>query len=173
MKIFLRIILLVVLLAVAAIGGYFFIDTNTENQDLLAFVPDDFIYLIESDRPVGDWQDLSKTQVWQELKATPFFADITESADYLDSLLNANQTLVDFIELGDLLISAHMVSRQDYEFVFLVDLLGKGRKLAKIPGLMSEVFEGIGYEVSKKTYIGTTLGFWRVFGPCPAGPPKR
>ena len=96
--------------------------------DLLEFVPHDFIYMVESDRPIKDWQNLSNTDVWQYLKGNEFFADITESADYLDSLLQSNQRLVDLIDLGDLVISAHMISRKDYDFLIAVDLRGKGQK---------------------------------------------
>ncbi|MDX2245193.1 MAG: DUF3352 domain-containing protein [Bacteroidia bacterium] len=157
MKTFFKIILFVLLLAVAAVAGYFFIDLDAEERDLFSFVPHDFVYAIESDRPVGDWQDLSDTEVWQYLKGIEYFADITESADYLDSLLKANQTLVDFIKLGDLVISAHMISRQDYEFLILVDLKGKGRKLPKLKPLTVPLFESLGYGVTTEKYFNIEI----------------
>ena len=157
MKIVFRILLLLLLLAVAALAGYFFLDTGGEERDLFSFVPEDYAYLIESDQPVGDWQNLSETEVWQYLKGTEYFADITESADYLDSLLNANQTLVDFVKLGDLLISAHMISKQDYDFLILVDLKGKGRKLTKLKPITVELFKSLEYQVSTDSYFNIDL----------------
>ena len=157
MKTFFRLLLFLVLLAVAAGAGYFFLDTGGETRDPYDFVPTDFVYAIESDRPVGDWQDLSKTAVWQHLKGMAYFADITESADYLDSLLQANQTLVDFVKLGDLLISAHMTSAQDYDFLILVDLKGKGRKLPKLKPLTVQLFQSLGYEVTTDAYFNIDL----------------
>ncbi|MEZ4829594.1 MAG: DUF3352 domain-containing protein [Bacteroidia bacterium] len=157
MKTFFKILLFLLLLAIAAVAGYFFIDLDSEERSLFSFVPPDFVYAIESDRPVGDWQDLSRTEVWQYLKGIEYFADITESADYLDSLLKANQTLVDFVQLGDLVISAHMISRQDYDFLILVDLKGKGRKLPKLKPLTVPLFESLGYDVTTDKYFNIEI----------------
>ncbi|MEL6253919.1 MAG: DUF3352 domain-containing protein [Bacteroidota bacterium] len=157
MKRVLRILLLLILLALAAVGGYFFIETDNTQEELFAFVPTDFIYAVESNEPVKDWQNLSKTEIWQFLKGSPYFAEVSENADYLDSLLTANSTLVDFVELGNMVISAHMISRQDYDFVILVDLLGKGRKLTKLDPVMVKLFESLEYQVNKENYINNPI----------------
>ena len=163
MKRFFRLILLCVLLVVAAAAGYLFIEVEEEQYSMLSFVPDDFVYLVESDEPIQDWQDLSGSDVWKSLKSNAFFADITESADYLDSLLSSNKAIVDLVKLGDLVISAHMVSQQDYDFLILVDLLGKGRKAAKIKPLITQILETFEYRVSTETYINNTI--YRLYDP--------
>lgn len=163
MKRIFRFLFLLILLAVAAAAGYYFIEVDEEHYTMTSFVPADFVYLVESDEPVGDWQDLSDSEVWKSLKTNEFFADITESADYLDSLLKDNQTIVDLVELGDLVISAHMISKQDYEFLILVDLLGKGRKAAKIKPLITQILESFEYEVSTENYINNTI--YRLYDP--------
>ncbi len=151
------------LLLVAALAGYFFIETGGEDRSPFAFVPPDFVYLVESDQPVRDWQALSQTEVWQYLKGNEFFAEITESADYLDSLLQSNQRLVELIDLGDLVISAHMTSRADYEFLITVDLRGQGRKLSKLKPITVEVLENLGYQVSTDQYFN--LDLYRLYDP--------
>ena len=153
MKTVFKIIGFILLLGIAAIAGYFILDPGTEKRDPFSFVPEDFVYAIESDRPIGDWQDMSSSEVWQYIKGMDYFADITESADYLDSLLQANQTLVDFVKLGDLIISAHMINKQDYDFLIMVDLKGKGTKLPKIKPLTVKLFESLGYEVKTDSYF--------------------
>ncbi|MEL6626391.1 MAG: DUF3352 domain-containing protein [Bacteroidota bacterium] len=153
MKVVLRVILLLILVAVAAVAGYFLLEPEGEKRDPLEFVPADFVYLIESDRPIGDWQDLSKTEVWQHLKGNEFVADIAENANYLDSLLEANQTLVNYIKLGDLVISAHMISRQEYEFIIAVDMKGKGAIFTKLKQPMVTLFEELGYQVTTDKYF--------------------
>lgn len=159
MKRFLRFLLFLILLGIAALAGYFFLDTGSEERSPFEFVPPDFVYLIESDQPTRDWQNLSKTQVWQYLKTNPFFADIAESADYLDSLLQSNQTLVDLIELGNLVVSAHLTPKgsEDYDFLIMVDLRGIGRKLPKIKPATVELFKGLGYEVKTDQYFNIDL----------------
>lgn len=163
MKRFFRLVFVLILLAVAAAAGYFFIEVDEEQYSMISFVPTDFVYLVESDKPVADWQDMSSSEVWKSLKGNEFFADITESADYLDSLLSSNQTIVDLVELGDLVISAHMVSKQDYEFLILVDLLGKGRKAAKIKPLITQILESFEYQVNTENYINNTI--YRLYDP--------
>ena len=150
-------VLMGIIIGGAALAGYFFLDTGGEKRNLISFVPPDFVYAIESDRPVKDWQSLSSSEIWNYLKQNDYFADITENADYLDSLLEANQTLVDFVELGDLMISAHMISSQDYENLILVDLKGKGRKLPKLKPVMISLFQKLGYDVSTDSYFNIDL----------------
>ncbi len=157
MKTFFRLFFFLLLLVLAALAGYFFLETSSQTRQLLSFVPGDFVYAIESDRPVGDWQDLSQSEVWQYLKENESLAEITDMADYLDSLLTANETLVSAVSLGDMVISAHMVSPEDYEFLILVDLLGKGRKLAKLKPVMVELFKSLEYEVRTGSYFNIDL----------------
>ncbi|MEL6649269.1 MAG: DUF3352 domain-containing protein [Bacteroidota bacterium] len=163
MKTVLKILLFVVLLGAAAIAGYIFIDTGEEVHNPLDLVPSDVIYAIESDRPVKDWQELSDSEVWRYLKGNEAFLEITEMADYLDSLLSANQKLVDAVRLGDMVISAHMTSREDYDFLIIVDLKGKGRKLAKLKPVVEETFSQLGYEVSSDEYFN--LNVYNLYDP--------
>lgn len=153
MKTVLKILGLLILLALAAVGGYLFIETGEETHQPMDLIPTDFIYTVESDRPIRDWQDMSQSDVWQYLKGNELFADITGMADYLDSLLEANQTLVDFVRLGEMAISAHMTDSKNYDFLIAVDLKGKGRKLTKLKPVMVELFAGLGYEVSTDEYF--------------------
>lgn len=159
MKKVFKYLVFLILLMVAAIAGYFFLDDimGTEgNRDILSFVPEDFVYVIESDRPIKDWQELSKSEAWQYLKQSDYFADITTSADQLDSLLSNNQLLVRLIKLGDMVISSHMVSPQEYEFVFLVDLKGAS-KVSKAQALIIPIFKNLNYEVSIDKLIGVDI----------------
>ncbi|MFK7970771.1 MAG: DUF3352 domain-containing protein [Bacteroidia bacterium] len=161
MKRILRILFFLLLLAVAAMAGYFFLGEE-EERDVYSFVPDDFIYLVESDRPVQDWKALSSSKSWQYLKGNSYFDDISGSADYLDSLLDNNQALTKLITLGDLLISAHITKRDAYEFVILVDMKGLG-KLGKLGAGITAILEGQEYEVQTEDYFGTTI--WNMKDP--------
>ena len=146
MKRVLRILFGLILLMAAAIAGYFFLDTGGEQRDVYAFVPDDFVFAVSSDQPIKDWQELSESDIWQYLKGSSYFADISTDADYLDSLLMNNRAIVKLVKLGELVISAQMISSQDYDFVYLVDL--KAGKLAKFREPMNLLFKNLDYEVS-------------------------
>ncbi len=150
-------LILLLLLAAAAVAGFFFIEVDDEQYALLDFVPTDFVYLIESDEPVEDWQELSRSKVWQSIKNNSFFADITENADYLDSLLSSNEVVVGLVKIGSMAISAHMISTQESDFLILVDLKGKGRKAAKSKPVITQLLSSFDYEVSTENYINNTI----------------
>ena len=151
MKRVFRILFGLILLTMAAIAGYFFLDTGGEKRDIYSFVPEDFVFAVSSDRPIKDWQELSDSDIWQYLKGSSYFADITSDADYLDSLLANNKAIVNLVKLGELVISAQMYSSQDYDLVYLVDL--KAGKLAKFKEPMNLLFKNLDYEVTMDKFF--------------------
>ena len=112
-------------------------------------------FAIESDQPIKDWQELSKSKVWRYLKQTPYFAEVSESADYLDTLLIENKAVANFIKLGDLVISAHMISRDSYDFIYLVDL--RKNNLGKLREILGLLFKSFEYDVSVSKYFGIDI----------------
>ncbi len=154
MRRFLRIILFLILLLAAAVAGYFFFGPEADKRSPWEFVAEDFIYAVESDRPIEDWRDLSQTEIWQYLKTNEFFADIEADADYADSLLSANDRLLKFVDLGDMVISAHLTPKEeeDYDFVVLVDLVGNARLVNKFKDWAMPLMNKMGYKVNKDSY---------------------
>ncbi len=159
MKRILRILLFLILLVAVAIGAFWayteYVEPE-EKRDVYSFVPADFIFVVESDRPIEDWQDLSKSKVWRYLKTQQDVAELTSSADYLDSLLTNNELIVKLVKLGDLVISAHMTKDDDYDMLFYVDMKGYGR-LARVQSGLESIFETTGYKVTRSDYIGQTI----------------
>lgn len=159
MKRILRILLFLIILIALAIGGFWayteFVEPE-EQRDVYSFVPDDFVFVVESDKPIKDWQELSRSKVWRFLKTQQDVAELTGSADYLDSLLNNNELIVRLVKLGDLVISAHMTKSDDYDMLFYVDMKGYSR-LARVQSGLESVFETTGYDVSKSDYIGQAI----------------
>jgi hypothetical protein len=165
MKIVLRVVLILILLAAAAIAGYWFFGPEAQLRSPWEFVDSDFIYAVESDRPINDWRDLSKTEVWQYLKTNDFFAEIEESADYGDSLLSANEQLLKFVKLGNMVISAHMTPNgpEEYDFAIMIDLVGNTRLVNKFKHIAVPLMEKIGYEVKTDQYF--TLDIYDLYDP--------
>ncbi|MEM6764313.1 MAG: DUF3352 domain-containing protein [Bacteroidota bacterium] len=155
MKTLLKFLLWIIILALVAFAGYFFLGKSGETRDIYGFVPDDFVYVIESDEPVRDWKNISSSEIWQYLKGVEYFEEVSASADYLDSLLQVNETLVEFVKLGDMLISSHIISSQDYEMLFLVDI--RGRNVNKFKQLLKLVFQRLDYKVSLDEYFNIDI----------------
>ena len=151
----LRLLGILALIGITAFATYFYSRGGGEQRDILSFIPPDFVYAIESDQPIKDWQDLSKSKVWRYLKETPYFLEISESADYLDTLLIENKTVANFVKLGDLVISAHMVSRENYDFIYLIDL--RKTNLGKMREILGLLFKSFEYDVSVEKYFGIDI----------------
>lgn len=154
MKTLFKFLLFLFLLLAAAVAGYFLLDKG-ETRDIVSFVPDDFIYAIESDKPLRDWQELSGSEMWQFLKGNDFFAEMTTSADYLDSLLTNNPTIAKLIKLGDLMVSAHMLDAKRYDFVIMVDL--RGLKFGKLQTFITPFISNFDYQVSRSSYFNIDI----------------
>ncbi len=151
----LRFLGILAIIVISVVATYFYSRGGGEQRDILGFIPTDFVFAIESDRPIQDWQNLSKSKVWRYLKETPYFSDLTASADYLDTLLIENKAVANFVKLGDLVISAHMISRESYDFVYLIDI--KKNNLGNLREILKLLFKTFEYEVSVSKFFGIDI----------------
>lgn len=155
MRKLLKFIGLLLLLAVTAVAGYIYLGGN-ESRDIYRFVPSDFVFMIESEQPVENWKALSKTGIWHFIKQQPYFSDISASTNELDSLLKHNTLLVNMIKVGRMLVSAHVTSRDAYDFLLIVDLKGLG-KAGKLEVALENVFKQMGYAVTRSSVYNQPL----------------
>ncbi len=155
MKIF-KPLLGIVLLLLGGVGaylGYIFFFQEKTAANLYAFIPEDFVLLIESDKPIQDWKTLSSSKVWGTLKESEYFSEITKSANSLDSLLKNNEKITKMANIGKLLISTHVTTKNNYDFLIALDLNDKG-KLSNFKAILNPVFRHAGYKVSSEIVLG-------------------
>lgn len=138
-RIFLKVFLALIVLGGGAFAAWMFL-FPVQERDIYHFVPDDAFYIIESQAPIDNWKELAESEIWQHMKTHEYFADINESADYLDSLVHANEALLDLVGEQQLLISGHKDSPDDYDFLFLVDL----HQGAKVADLLTAILKKAG-----------------------------
>ncbi|NUM30872.1 MAG: DUF3352 domain-containing protein [Bacteroidetes bacterium] len=153
-----RIFLWVFVLIIAALGGLYFWLFQTPDKNINAFylIPKDAMYIIEANNPVENWKNFSKTEIWRFLKKQKYFASIQKNADYLDSLINENSTLLSLFGNRDLLISAHKTSKKDYDFLFLLNIK-KGSKIGFVEEAIEKVLKTSGYTVNNKNFNNKTI----------------
>lgn len=118
--------------------------------EAIALIPDDAVYAIITDDPIGSWKKVSATQTWGYLQTNAYFASMTSSANSLDSLIQDNSVLFDLIGSRSLIVSAHMTTAKDYDFLFLVDL--QGASGIKFLNEYVTTFNTGGYTVKKEKY---------------------
>lgn len=149
-------IVLIALLGIGGYAGYVFFLKEGKANNLYSFIPEDFIILIESDKPVQDWKGLSNSQVWKTLKESEYFGEITKSANSLDSLLKNNEKIAEMAKIGRLLISTHVISKDNYDFLIALDLNDDG-KLSNFKAVLNPVFRQAGYKVSMEKAFGRDI----------------
>lgn len=115
-------------------------------------IPDDAIYVLESDDPVASWNGISKSLLWQKLKEHPYFDEITADANYLDSLLLKNKRIFNWLGDRETLISAHPFGERSYDFLFTVKVEKALRN--SLGGLISEkLLKAQGFRITERTFM--------------------
>ncbi len=153
-KVFLWIFIVIVVLAGAIAAYFYFGDSGKRNA--LSVIPDDAIYIIETTDLTEGWNTLSDSKMWKHLLANPKFDKINSSAMQLDSLIKGNKTLDMLLSNRQLVVSSHMITPTDYDFIFAVDL----KKASKISFLKNYIKSIVGYynfEMGKRTFEGTEI----------------
>ena len=149
------IFLLAACVALLAIGLSFFLLKPVNKVLPIYLVPKNAVFIIDSEKPVRNWKSISESEQWRFLKGNAYFAELTQDADLLDSIINDNAGVLDFIGNQQLLISAHQYKRGHYEFLYIADLGGA----ARFKGIQKYIsrFAGDGYRVTQRQYKGQNI----------------
>jgi hypothetical protein len=119
-------------------------------------VPKDAVYIIETDDPVNNWHKFAKCEPWQYLKEQQKMEEINQKADIMDSLLHANRKLLDLLGKRNLLISAHLTRKSDYDYLFIVDLQ-KTSKLESLKNQLETLFKASDFRVTQRNFKGEQI----------------
>ncbi len=153
-KIFLA-LLLIILLGLGGGAAWWYL-SESGNRDPFTMIPNDAVFVIETNNLTEGWVTLSESKMWKHMMATKTFADINSSASSLDSLIKGNETLDMLFTDRKLLVSAHMIAADDYDFVFAVDLK-KGSKVAFLTDYIGDIVSSFGFKMTKRDYNGTEI----------------
>ena len=119
-------------------------------------VPKDAIYIIETDDPVNNWHKFTKGKPWQYLKEQQRMEEINQSADKMDSILRANKKLLNLLGKRNLIISAHMIRKSDYDFLFIVDMQ-KTSKIESLKNQLEILFKANDFRVTQRNFKGERI----------------
>jgi antitoxin component YwqK of YwqJK toxin-antitoxin module len=85
-------------------------------------IPNDAVFILESDEPIGNWQELRESELWKTVAEYPFMDELETEALYLDTLINDYSWIESLLEDNHFLMSVHMTERDDYDFLFAIDI---------------------------------------------------
>jgi Protein of unknown function (DUF3352) len=144
----------IILLAILGGGGWLawkFYSSKGIAGEALQLIPDDAIFAIITDDPIGSWKSIAGNKAWSHMVTNEYFASLTSSANSVDSLIRDNEILFDLIGSRSLIVSAHMTGTKDYDFLFLVDL--QGASGIKFLNEYITTFNTGGFTVKKDKYF--------------------
>ena len=150
---FKRIITLVLLLGVGYLAWTFislYLSPDNNIQQVY-LVPKNAALIIQTSDPVKDWRKFSNSAPWQSMKGLKAYEEITGNIEFLDSMINANKSLLSLVGKRSLMISLHKTRPTDFDFLIIVDM----QKVSKMYMLRNQIenilFAG-GYSVTKRKY---------------------
>ena len=137
-------------LAAIGLGIYKFVIVPDKNLRPIYLIPKDAVYIIETEEPIENWSKISNSEIWQHLQKNNYFAELTANANSLDTLIQNNKKLFSLLGSRSVLVSAHMYKKNDYDFLFVVDLQ-KISKLSQLRDYLKTVLSN-DFKVSKRAY---------------------
>jgi antitoxin component YwqK of YwqJK toxin-antitoxin module len=148
-------ILVSILVIVGGIAAYFYF-SDSGKRNALTVIPEDAIYIIETNNLTEGWATLRESKMWRHLLQSPKFDDINGDIISLDSLINGNKTLDLLFKNRQLVISAHMTTLTDYDFIFAVNL-SKASKISFLTKYIKDIVGYYDYSYSERNYSGTEI----------------
>jgi antitoxin component YwqK of YwqJK toxin-antitoxin module len=155
MRVVKRIFLTILIIAVVGAGAlitYIYFKESKKNE-AFTIIPSNAIFIIETTNLTKGWSTLSDSKVWKHTMLNEYFKDINGSACTLDSLIKDNNTMNSIFENRKLLISAHMISEKDYDFLFVVDLQKASKITFIIEYIQNSLLSYFNYTMNRRDYM--------------------
>ncbi len=154
MKKFLKIFFLIIILAAVGFWVYVKFISDIKVKKSLTMVPQDAVMIIETSNLTEAWTEISNSKVWNYLTKNPYFNDLDGDISLLNNYLKDN-TIADLaLKNRKLLVSLHMISARDWDFLFVVDL----KQISQLKGGIKQILKNVdGYKVKEREYKGETI----------------
>ena len=129
---------------------YIFVLSPKTNLQSIYLIPEDAIFVLESEKPVDSWRQVSESKGWNHLKGNDYFAELTKNIQKVDTIFKDKRGLFEFFDGRSLFISIHPISKKDYGIFYVLDL----KRIAKLKLLKTYLNTLLdeGYLLSKRTY---------------------
>ena len=150
---FKRILILILLIGIGYVVWTFvsiYLSPDNNIQQIY-LVPKDAALIMQTSDPVNDWKKFSKSAPWQSMKNLKAYEEITENIEFLDSMINANKSLLSLVGKRSLMISLHKTRPTDFDFLIIVDMQ-KVTKMMLLRNQLENILSAGGYSVTKRKY---------------------
>ncbi len=111
-----------VLLVATGLYGYYKWQKAQNKVNLWTLVPDDAVFVAETNRNEQFIRQLKKTEIYESLARLPFFTGLQENLSLLDSAATRRVTLREFLDQKKIVTSLHVTSKVDFNMVMYVPI---------------------------------------------------
>jgi Uncharacterized protein conserved in bacteria len=125
--------------------------TPDNNIQQIYLVPKDAAVIIQSSDPINDWKKFSNSAPWQSMKQAKLYETITKNVEFLDSIVNANKSLLSLVGKRSMMISLHKTKPNDFDFLIIIDMQ-KMSKMLVLKNQIENILSAGGYTVTKRNY---------------------
>lgn len=150
-KFFKGVLIFIVIIVILAAGYFAYIKffAKIGDRDAFSVVPEDAVFIVETTNLSKAWTTISGSELWQYLTATQYFSDVNEDIEMVDKFLKSNAIADAMLNNRKLIMSAHMISGVDWDFLFTVDLEDASETFKNINSVLGMIS---GYNLVKKEY---------------------
>ena len=145
MKKMLKIFLALVLILVLGISYMLFVKKSAGHSPL-EYVPDDAVYILETDNLTDAWKHVTNTNIWQYIIADKSFDYLNDTDEMLNTFLLDNKTAKLVFKNRPLTMSAHLTGLKTYDFLYIIDL----KKVSNFDFLLEKALKQIDTYTLKK-----------------------
>ncbi|MBV6647977.1 MAG: hypothetical protein KI790_21125, partial [Cyclobacteriaceae bacterium] len=147
-------ILIAVLLLVGA--AYFTYDKwiKSGNLTVWSYIPEEAALVFESSSLLSAWSGLDKHQSGKTLRTLPYFLDIQNAIQKLDSIVG-KESIENLIEGNQSLISLHTTSKNAFDFLFVLEI--NTIKQHNVLSEIQEFFRQNGYRKKSRSYLNFSI----------------
>ncbi len=155
MKKFLKTLLIIIILGGAGLWIYVKFISPVAVKKAMTMIPQDAVMIIETNNLTDAWKEISNSKMWNYLITNSYFKDLNEDIDLLNEYLKDNLIADKALKNRKLLMSLHMISATEWDFLFVVDL----KNIAQIKKLGLKRILGLveGYKVKERQFNNETI----------------
>ena len=115
-------VILFILVCVTAGAFYYFKNYHQKKIDSWLLVPSSAILAYENSSLIENWNKIVGKSVWETMKEMPYFMAWEEGLAQADSLTGKNGSVDRLFRKRSFIISAHITSSNEFDFLFNLDL---------------------------------------------------
>jgi hypothetical protein len=136
-------------------GIYIYFVSPQDSFQSIYLVPKNAVYIIETDEPIQSWKKISDSRIWKHMRTQPYFNELTNSANSLDSLIRSNEKLFDMLGSRNVIVSSHIYAPKKYDHLFIVDLQ-KASRLEFLQQYLTHMSGG-DFKITERNHNGNMI----------------